>query len=123
MGSSSTSRLPYRALTASSPAALGERVQEAIEEDGYELVGGLTCIQPDGPMTTFCQLVIDPDRVSRDSGVVTPKCYKIVEGDTTRSFCEQVSELISLGWLIRGKPMLYLEADTVRMYQVLVRLV
>lgn len=91
--------LPYRALTSDYPTEISSKVQAALDT-GYRLSGDLI-IQKHKTGVTYIQVVLS-QKVSESGPNIRPDGYQVVTGDTSRSFCEEVSSLTGAGWLLSG---------------------
>ena len=112
--------LAYRALTGEDPAVLWERVKEALSQD-YTTVGGMQSLVDQVAKTTlFMRLVIDPARVAIKDVYVT-QGSQLFYGDTSRDFCEKISNLVTDGWKLVGEPVLYFQSGKPAIRQMLCR--
>lgn len=119
--------LPYRALTGIDPEAIGERVAKALEA-GQVIHGSLRlATRPSHEslylqITSFVQLVINPTIVRVAEPLLDYKNFTIVDGDSSRDFCERVSNLLEMeGWLLYGSPIIYVQQNEFRLCQKLVK--
>jgi hypothetical protein len=110
--------LPYRAFTSKTLPELEERVLKALTQ-GYHPVGGIT-VQAIGEESCFVQLVCD-DWVKAYDGNSPITAYRAVAGDTSRAYCEEVSQLLIAGWQLFGGPSLSVAGGEFRLAQALVR--
>ena len=104
--------LPYRALTSHNPAELGERIEDALV-NGYRMYGGLEHMWSSvgmrhfGSQNLFVQVMID-SRAQVCSPEFHSKHTMIISGDTSRSFCEEVSVKIEKKtWRLFGPVKIY----------------
>ncbi|MBP6924422.1 MAG: DUF1737 domain-containing protein [Candidatus Pacebacteria bacterium] len=88
--------LPYRALTGTDEQLLAKRVKDALDNDGYRLLGELSSAS-DGNTIMYVQAVISPTVPTFVANADERFLSIPHKGGTDRPFCEAISCLVDSG--------------------------